>query len=518
MNDDAACLAEDPVPGEDDDLMARAQGRVGTVLRGKYRLDGVLGVGGMAVVYKATHRNQAEFAVKMLHPELSIHKDIRTRFLREGYAANSVKHPGVVLVVDDDVAEDGAAFLVMEMLRGASVESLWERQKHRLHPAVALSITDQLLDVLSVAHANGIVHRDIKPANLFVQRDGSLKVLDFGIARVRDAAAGGPATGGTGSGVLLGTPAFMAPEQALARSSEIDAQTDLWAVGATVFALLTGCIVHEGANAAELMVKAATTRARSLGTLLTLPPGVVEVIDRSLAFERQARWSSASTMREALEQACIAAFGQRPTRTALAELVAASQTPEPASAPAARREATVAAPPWIAPTAPPESLPPATEPAPGLFMGGTTAKPVSAAVDPQPLVVPKRSYGPVAAAISVAVLGGGGVLAWQWSSGSPSPAAQASSTTLTPVPSSPTPAVIASSVLEAMAGPAPSHSAPDVAKPPGLPGAKASTPARAVPAASAKATSTAASKPANCDPDYYYDSAGKHFKPECFVH
>src|ERR1700689_4458140 len=96
---------------ETDQVELRARGRIGTVLRGKYRLESVLGVGGMAVVYKATHRNEAEFAVKMLHPQLSIQGDLRARFLREGKVANSVKHPGVVLVVDDDVAEDGAAFL-----------------------------------------------------------------------------------------------------------------------------------------------------------------------------------------------------------------------------------------------------------------------------------------------------------------------------------------------------------------------------------------------------------------------
>src|SRR5580700_11457539 len=109
------------------DLARRVQARVGTTIAGKYRIDGVLGVGGMAVVYAATHRNQAEFAIKMLHPELSYREDVRTRFLREGYTANSVKHPGAVRVVDDDIAEDGAAFLVMELLQGLSVEDLWFR-------------------------------------------------------------------------------------------------------------------------------------------------------------------------------------------------------------------------------------------------------------------------------------------------------------------------------------------------------------------------------------------------------
>src|SRR5271168_5018859 len=102
----------------DDELLALARARIGRVLRGKYHLDRVLGVGGMAVVYAATHRNQKQFAIKMLHAELSIRDDVRQRFLREGYAANSVKHPGALAVLDEDEAEDGSAFLVMELLDG----------------------------------------------------------------------------------------------------------------------------------------------------------------------------------------------------------------------------------------------------------------------------------------------------------------------------------------------------------------------------------------------------------------
>src|SRR5580704_2380488 len=175
--------------------------RVGTVLRGKYRLDRVIGAGGMAVVYKATHRNHAEFAVKMLHPELSIREDIRSRFLREGYEANAVKHPGAVLVVDDDVAEDGAAFLVMELLDGVSCDQLWGSVGKRIPPELASAITLQLLDVLAAAHEKGILHRDIKPANLFLTRAGVVKVLDFGIARAREAIVGAQAA--TGSGMTL---------------------------------------------------------------------------------------------------------------------------------------------------------------------------------------------------------------------------------------------------------------------------------------------------------------------------
>ena len=305
------------------DLEDRAQNRLGTVLRGKYRLESVLGVGGMAVVYKATHRNQAEYAVKMLHAELSYDADLRTRFLREGHAANSVKHPGVVRVVDDDVSEDGAAFLVMELLDGLPGDRLLAQHGGRLPLDAACLIAVDLLEVLAAAHAKAIIHRDIKPANLFITRDGSLKVLDFGIARVKDTMTGGALA--TGTGMQLGTPAFMAPEQAIGRSHDVDARADLWAVGATVLMLATGSMVHEAETAPQLLVKLATQPARSLATLLPdAPAAIVTVIDRALALDKAQRWSTASAMRDALVAARRASFGDSPPRAVLSSLVASS--------------------------------------------------------------------------------------------------------------------------------------------------------------------------------------------------
>jgi len=250
----------------DDELKGVADARLGRVLRGKYRLDRVLGIGGMATVYAATHRNKKRFAIKMLHPELSVRENIRTRFLREGYVANSVDHSGAVAVLDDDVAEDGSAFLVMELLDGSALDVLASKHEgHKLPVGLVLSIGAALLDVLAAAHAKGIVHRDLKPANVFLTNDGRLEVLDFGIARLHDETS--HAQHATQTGAMLGTPAFMAPEQALAEQSKIDAQTDLWAVGATLFTLLSGALVHEGENASQLMVRAATSKARSLATV-----------------------------------------------------------------------------------------------------------------------------------------------------------------------------------------------------------------------------------------------------------
>ncbi len=304
------------------DALARAEGRIGAVLRGKYRLDRLLGVGGMAAVYEATHRNRKRFAVKVLHPELSLRADIRSRFLREGYAANSVEHPGAVSVLDDDVDEAGVAFLVMELLDGETAEEMWVRAGEVLPLPVALSIGHQVLDVLASAHAHGVVHRDVKPANLFLTRGGQLKLLDFGIARVRDAAT---SHHGTQAGSVMGTAGFMAPEQALGRGEQVDALTDVWAVGATIFTLASGQLVHDQENPQEAIVQSATKAAPSFATVRPdAPPAIVKAIDRALAFEKENRWPSAAAMRDAIGAASRIEFGDLPS---LPPTVAAPEGP-----------------------------------------------------------------------------------------------------------------------------------------------------------------------------------------------
>jgi len=297
----------DALMGSAGELAALASARIGTTLRGKYRLERVLGIGGMAVVYAAVHRNRKQFAVKVLHPTLSRDHDTRTRFLREGYVANTVDHPGAVVVLDDDVAEDGGAFLVMELLDGETAEELWERSGRRLPLATVLGIADQLLEVLAAAHAKGIVHRDVKPANVFLAREGKVKVLDFGIARLRERPAT-PATGTrtavTTTGQVMGTPVFIAPEQARGTVSEIDSRTDLWAVGALMYTLASGRVVHEADTAIQALIKAATRPAPSLRDAVPEAPSqVVHVVDRALSFDRAARWPTAEAMRLAIADA-----------------------------------------------------------------------------------------------------------------------------------------------------------------------------------------------------------------------
>lgn len=283
-----------------DALQKAAEARVGQVLRGKWRLDRVLGIGGMATVYAATHRNGLRGAVKLLHPEVAANADARTRFLREGYVANRVER-GAVKVLDDDTTEDGTVFLVMELLEGQTVDAMaLARPGERLEPREVVSIGTALLDTLARAHAAGIVHRDIKPENLFLTSGGELRVLDFGIARVRELTTTGLRTTDTNS--AMGTPAFMPPEQALARWEEVGPHSDLYSVGATLFTLLTGELTHVARSAPELLVAVATKPARPLRSLLpTISQRLARVVDRALAHAPADRWPDAATMRSELE-------------------------------------------------------------------------------------------------------------------------------------------------------------------------------------------------------------------------
>jgi eukaryotic-like serine/threonine-protein kinase len=280
----------------DAESLQRIQQRVGTVVRGKYRLERLLGVGGMAAVFEATHRNGNRVALKMLHPEFARYGDVRTRFLREGYVANRVGHPGVTRVIDDDDDDEaGTVFLVLELLIGETLDARAERAGGRLPLVETVLHVDRLLDVLGAAHAQGIVHRDVKPDNVFLTAQGEIKVLDFGIARLLDG------TGATRSGQLLGTPAYMSPEQANGRVREVDGRSDLWSVGAVVFTLLTGAPVHEAQTATEHLIYAATQPSRPIESIAPwLVPDVARVINCALAYDRNARWATAAAMQAAL--------------------------------------------------------------------------------------------------------------------------------------------------------------------------------------------------------------------------
>lgn len=278
----------------------QAQGRVGTVINGKWQVDARIGSGGMATVYAATHRNGHRAAIKMLHAQLSRDPSTRARFLREGYVANAVGHPGVVAVLDDGVTEDGAVFLVLELLEGETIEARRVRLGGCLPLDEALDLADGALDALAAAHEKGIVHRDVKPENIFLTNEGHIKLLDFGLARMKDAQVER-----TQTGVTIGTPEFMPPEQAAARHDAVDARSDVWSLGATLYRLITGRYVHDDAPSIHLQLMAsATQRSRPIRQLAPhLSPSVSRVIDRALELEMDGRWPSAHDMQAALRAA-----------------------------------------------------------------------------------------------------------------------------------------------------------------------------------------------------------------------
>jgi serine/threonine-protein kinase len=289
------------MPFQPYDLKTAARERVGKVVCGKWTLDRLIDIGGMGAVYAATHRNGKKVAIKMLHASLSAEDELKSRFLREGYIANRIQHPGALSILDDDTAEDGSAFLVMELLIGESLEDLLARSGNSLPPAQVIPIADGALDILAAAHDAGVVHRDIKPGNVFITSAGEVKILDFGLARAKELSFPGSTTR---TGMVMGTASYMPPEQARARWNLVDARSDIWALGATIFRTLSGRFVHLGATTNDRLVAAMSQNARSLAAVVPdAPPSLVHVIDKSLAFQKNDRWPDARAMQAAV-RAC----------------------------------------------------------------------------------------------------------------------------------------------------------------------------------------------------------------------
>ncbi len=281
--------------------------RLGASLCGRYRVETLIGLGGMSAVYAGRHRNGHAVAIKILHErfrDAGSNQAVR----REARLANTIEHPVIVPVIDDDMTEDGCVFLVMPLLRGETLRARAARLGGKLHPFDVITATHALLGAVGAAHALGIVHRDIKPENVFATDDGAVRLLDFGIGR---SIAEDDSSLATHSGRTIGTPAFMSPEHARGRRAEIDGRSDLWSLGAMMYTLLSGRFVHEAETSAETMAFAATRAARPLGEVAPNVPGPLrDVVDRALSPLREGRFQTADAMARALEEACERAFGR----------------------------------------------------------------------------------------------------------------------------------------------------------------------------------------------------------------
>jgi serine/threonine protein kinase len=259
------------------DTPGRPRTGTSTVLDGRYRVGEVLARGGMSTVHRGTDtRLDRPVAIKIMEPSLAADPTFVRRFEREARAAARLSHPGIV-AVHDQGRHGGTVFLVLELVEGGTLRDVI-REQVRLAPATALTVVEQVLAALRVAHRQGMVHRDVKPENVLVSRAGQLKVADFGlVAAAWDGAADGSLdTGGsTSDDLILGTAAYLAPEQV--QHGRTDERSDVYAAGVVLFELLTGAPPHGGDTALAVAYRHVNTDVPAPSTRA---PGIPRALDR----------------------------------------------------------------------------------------------------------------------------------------------------------------------------------------------------------------------------------------------
>jgi serine/threonine-protein kinase len=283
--------------------------RQGDVLAGKYRVEKVIGSGGMGVVLAAHHVHLDErVAIKFLLPEALVDPTVVGRFAREARSAIKIKSEHAVRVYDVGILDSGLPYMVMEFLDGLNLAE-WIGQRGPLSVEDTVDFVLQACEALAEAHGLGMVHRDLKPSNLFVVRgaDGlqSVKLLDFGISKVT--APGGPGVDFTMTkpDAVLGSPLYMSPEQ-MTSSSSVDLRSDIWSIGVVIYELLTGKRPFNGDTLPEVCIKVSTQEPPTLSSLRpNAPAGLEAVVRRCLTKDRERRYRNVAELAQAL-----APFGQ----------------------------------------------------------------------------------------------------------------------------------------------------------------------------------------------------------------
>ena len=268
---------------------------------GRYELRERIGEGAMAEVWRAYDPGiDRVLAIKLLKPEIQAHPESATRFLREARAAGALAHPAIVTIYDVGEA-DGTLYIAMELLDGESLDHVLAKSGKASIETV-LAIGGQLASALSYAHLSGVVHRDIKPSNIMLGRDGrSIKILDFGIARVADAAGADESSLRTQIGQVLGTPRYMSPEQALGQ--ELDGRSDLFSVGAVLYELITGQRAFDATGAAALALQITQASPPALASVEPMCPGGLRfIVEKLLAKRPERRFADGAELARAFER------------------------------------------------------------------------------------------------------------------------------------------------------------------------------------------------------------------------
>jgi serine/threonine-protein kinase len=299
--------------------MERGQEATGTsagdILAGKYRVDRVLGQGGMGVVVAAHHVQLDErVAIKFLLPEMVSNPEAVMRFSREARAAVKIKSEHVARVTDVGTLDNGAPYMVMEYLEGSDLAAVVARGSLPVEQAVDFVL--QACEAIAEAHALGIVHRDLKPANLFLARlpggVESVKVLDFGISKATSLSGSGGQESATRTKALMGSPLYMSPEQ-MQSSRDVDARSDLWALGIILYELLGGRSPFNADTMPELILKIMSTDPEPLRNRRPdVPEPLVAAIMKCLVRDRRARYQTVGEL-----AAALAPFGSRKARHSL---------------------------------------------------------------------------------------------------------------------------------------------------------------------------------------------------------
>jgi serine/threonine protein kinase len=274
----------------------------GDVIGGKYRLIEPLGEGGMGAVWVAENIaiRGAEVALKVLHANFARDPSAVRRFRAEAEATVRIGHPGIVRVFDYGESDDGAPYMVMERLHGESLAQRLERDG-ALAPAEAVALVTEVLAALDAAHEREILHRDLKPENIFLTDAGDAvrpTILDFGVSKFLGDDA--ERVRMTRTGALIGTPAYMSPEQARGEPT-IDLRSDLWAMGVILYELLTGTLPYEASNYNAMMIRIATEgHTPLLEAVPAIDPVLASIVERAMARTARERYPTARQMREAL--------------------------------------------------------------------------------------------------------------------------------------------------------------------------------------------------------------------------